>query len=133
WFVAWTGLGWAGGNAGWARWGMDGGLWPAADGGLYRAAAGVAGLWFLVVFGFVAAYPLGYALSWGAVCYLRARQQTEGGPAGGWELSPGEGRAGGGGVQNGRRQRRGFPRRGRGPPAAAPEVPEPLKGDVPNL
>jgi hypothetical protein len=67
-------------NASWLRWGLDGSLWPTAEGVLYKLAAGIAGVWFLLLAGCVCAYPVACALSWGAVSHLRARQHPEGMP-----------------------------------------------------
>jgi hypothetical protein len=78
WFFACESLTWLGGShVGWVRWGLGGRLWPEPEGGLFTAAAALAGIWFLVLFGCAAAYPLSCALRWGAVCALRARQGDE--------------------------------------------------------
>jgi hypothetical protein len=91
WVVTCESLSWWGGpNVHWVRWGLSGGLRPPPEGGLYRAASAVAGFWFLLLSGLVLMYPLSYFLRWGAVCYLRARQQSEGVPPGQFELTEGE-------------------------------------------
>ena len=70
-------------------------------------------------------------LNWGAVCYLRARQQTEGVPPGRLELSAEERQALGSAAQSRAKQLKRLTQLRPGTRAAAPEVPEPLKGDVP--
>src|SRR5262249_35435589 len=78
---------WGGENVKWVRWGLDGILAPAAEGGLYTVASWLAALWFFLLCGAVLAYPVSNVLRWGAACYLRARQQAEEIPPGQLELS----------------------------------------------
>jgi len=81
WLFVCESLGWAGGDARWVRWGLDGRLVPEVEGPLYWLASRIAGIWFFVLFGTVLSYPLSYLLRWGVVSYLRARQQSEDRPA----------------------------------------------------
>lgn len=78
WFFVCESMGWMGGQAEWVRWGLDGRLVPDVRGPLYGLAAGIAGLWFFILFGVVLSYPLSYLLRWGVVCYLRCRQNSKG-------------------------------------------------------
>ncbi|HEV3080586.1 MAG TPA: zinc-ribbon domain-containing protein, partial [Gemmataceae bacterium] len=91
WLFACASLSWSGGEkVQWVRWGQASTLVPASEGGLYRAASAIAGIWFLLLLGLLLMYPLSCALTWGITCYLRARQQTEGIPPGHLELSAAE-------------------------------------------
>jgi hypothetical protein len=91
WAVLCESLSWWGGeNVRWVRWGLDGTLRPASEGGLYRLASGIAGLWFLLLFGLILMYPISNILRWGTVCYLRARQKSEAIPPGQIELTEAE-------------------------------------------
>jgi hypothetical protein len=84
WFFACESVSWWGGEkVQWVRWGLGDTLVPESEGGLYWAASLIAGFWFLLLFGLALMYPLSSLLTWGAACYLRARQQTE-------EISPGQ-------------------------------------------
>jgi hypothetical protein len=94
WVLTCESLTWLGNaNTNWVRWGLDGNLWPVAEGGLYPAASVVAGLWFVILFGCGLVYPLSYALYWGAACYLFARQQPEDVSPAGLQLSDDEQKA----------------------------------------
>jgi hypothetical protein len=91
WLLACESLSWSGGEkVQWVRWGQASSLVPESEGGLYRAAAAIAGIWFLLFSGLFLMYPLSCVLTWGITCYLRARQQTEGIPPGQLELSAAE-------------------------------------------
>jgi hypothetical protein len=88
WFILAEVFTWSGGRSTqWLRWGLDGRLWPEAQGGLYGVASWIAGFWFVVFFGLAVAYPVAHAVRWGVSAYLLARQRTEGIPAGQIELS----------------------------------------------
>jgi hypothetical protein len=88
WFLTCESISWWGGeNVQWARWGLGGSLVPASEGGLYWLASVIAGFWFLLLFGLWSMYALSSFLTWGAACYLRARQQTQEVPPGQIELS----------------------------------------------
>jgi hypothetical protein len=78
WLLTCESLSWWGGEeVQWVRWGLGDTVRPAAEGGLYQAASWVAGFWWALLIGLIAVCPLAFALNWGAVSYLRARQQTE--------------------------------------------------------
>lgn len=60
----------------WLRWGLGGVFWPQGK-GLYWFASVLAGMWFVLLAGLVAVYPLAYLVRWGTACYLRARPQPD--------------------------------------------------------
>jgi hypothetical protein len=78
---------WGGDSARWVRWGLDGSFVPPAEGGLDRAASGIALVWLAALAALAAAYPVANWFGWGAAGYLRARQQAEDVPAGRLELT----------------------------------------------
>jgi hypothetical protein len=95
WWLLADGLTWVSRwNNQWIRWGLDGQLVPRlvppAAGGLYSVARGLAGCWFFFLAGLALMYPLSYALRWGVLSYLRARQQAGNAPAEALELTGAE-------------------------------------------
>lgn len=76
WRLTCESLTWLGGDAQWARWGLDGQLWPAPQGAAEQLAALIAGAWLALFVGLLLTYPVSAALRWGVSCYLLSRQRA---------------------------------------------------------